>query len=431
VVTKRSDPTPNGCHRHDCSLREAILAANNHPGVDAVVLPKAKTYDLTIANTDPAGEDAGLQGDLDVTHRLHVVHPGRGLARVDANQIDRVFHLLANGDTGFKRIAITGGLVPTTAPDGGGGIRSEGADLALSRSRVVGNRTLKDFGGGIDLADKSAPNLTMTRTTVRGNRSNSDSGGIDGADGGTWRISRSKIIGNTAATDAGGLDYFSSDPSRITKSTIAGNSAGSSTNGGGGILTFGPLSVSGSTIADNHTGVGGGGIAVANGGKLHIVNSTVAGNGAGTQGGGIFEATGAAGVRANAITVARNDAGGFGGGLYYNPQSIGFDVGNSLVALNTATVGSPDCGGDAFDSLGHNLFSTLAGCSGFTGPGDIVRANPRIGQLGNNGGPTKTIPLKKGSPAIGHAKRSSAPKRDQRGRKRDRHPDTGAFERTP
>src|SRR5213592_877056 len=25
VVTKRSDPTPNGCHRHNCSLREAIL----------------------------------------------------------------------------------------------------------------------------------------------------------------------------------------------------------------------------------------------------------------------------------------------------------------------------------------------------------------------------------------------------------------------
>src|SRR5947207_15631056 len=33
VVTKRSDPTPNGCHRHNCSLREAILAANHHPGV--------------------------------------------------------------------------------------------------------------------------------------------------------------------------------------------------------------------------------------------------------------------------------------------------------------------------------------------------------------------------------------------------------------
>src|SRR5439155_25307825 len=132
-----------------------------------------------------------------------------------ANQVDRVVPLLANAATGFKRIAITGGLVPTTAPDGGGGIRPDGGALALSHSRAVGNRTLKDFGGGIDLADKSAPNLTMTRTTVRVNRSNSDRGGIDGADGVTWRISRSKIIGNTAPTDAGGLDYFSSVPSRI------------------------------------------------------------------------------------------------------------------------------------------------------------------------------------------------------------------------
>ena len=46
-----------------------------------------------------------------------------------------------------------------------------------------------------------------------------------------------------------------------------------------------------------------------------------------------------------------------------------------------------------------------------------------------NGGPTKTIALKKGSAAIGHAHKPSAPNRDQRGRKRDNNPDTGAFER--
>ena len=79
---------------------------------------------------------------------------------------------------------------------------------------------------------------------------------------------------------------------------------------------------------------------------------------------------------------------------------------------------------------GHNLFSSLSFCEldGY-GPGDIVRKNPRLGKLARNGGPTKTVALKKGSPAIGEAKRSTAPGKDQRGRKRDRRPDVGAFER--
>ena len=88
-----------------------------------------------------------------------------------------------------------------------------------------------------------------------------------------------------------------------------------------------------------------------------------------------------------------------------------------------------DCAGEgAIDSAGHNLFSNLSLCE-LHGPGDMVRRNPKLGKLARNGGPTKTVALKKGSPAIGEAKRSTAPGKDQRGRKRDRRPDIGAFER--
>jgi hypothetical protein len=83
-------------------------------------------------------------------------------------------------------------------------------------------------------------------------------------------------------------------------------------------------------------------------------------------------------------------------------------------------------------SLGNNLLSTdgpVGICEGFYGPTDRIRANPKIGKLARNGGPTKTIALKQGSPAIGLAHKPSAPNRDQRGRKRDGNPDAGAFER--
>jgi hypothetical protein len=140
----------------------------------------------------------------------------------------------------------------------------------------------------------------------------------------------------------------------------------------------------------------------------------------------------------NGVTVARNvadaDSGGgdFGGGLFQGSTTTIF-ARNSLIALNRVNFSGatgPDCYNEStdFDSGGHNLLTDDNGCTGFDGPGDLVRPNPKIGALADNGGPTKTIALKRGSPAIDHAG-ASAPNRDQRGIKRGNHPDIGAFER--
>src|SRR6188472_2705329 len=61
---KLNDHAPNGCTHSDCTLREAITKANNHPGPDTSVLKGGKTYNLSLANV--AGEeDANATGDLD------------------------------------------------------------------------------------------------------------------------------------------------------------------------------------------------------------------------------------------------------------------------------------------------------------------------------------------------------------------------------
>jgi hypothetical protein len=157
------------------------------------------------------------------------------------------------------------------------------------------------------------------------------------------------------------------------------------------------------------------------------------------QGGGIFDA---GTVSLNAVTVAydRSDVAGFGersgGGLWVDPAAIAFNVKNSLVARNTAGASSgPDCASsiNQFTSGGHNLIGTTSGCTGFGPPahGDILNprsSKVRIGNLADRGGPTKTIALRRGSKAIDHGG-SSTPPRDQRGVKRDTHPDIGAFER--
>jgi hypothetical protein len=58
--------------------------------------------------------------------------------------------------------------------------------------------------------------------------------------------------------------------------------------------------------------------------------------------------------------------------------------------------------------------------------------NPKLADLAHNGGPTETMALQPGSPAIGHADNAAAPRTDQRGVVRideaGETTDIGAFE---
>ena len=85
-VTTRSDHAPGACTANDCTLREAVIAANGTLTTpDTVVLPSTKPYKLTIAGTD---EDGAMTGDLDITNsRLRIVHQGKGRATWTATRL--------------------------------------------------------------------------------------------------------------------------------------------------------------------------------------------------------------------------------------------------------------------------------------------------------------------------------------------------------
>ena len=93
---------------------------------------------------------------------------------------------------------------------------------------------------------------------------------------------------------------------------------------------------------------------------------------------------------------------------------------------------APECDVPApvgINSLGGNLIrSEAAGCNQFDHPQDILDADVKLGPLTDAGGPTETIPLKAGSPAINEADGPGAELVDQRGVDRD-DPDIGAYER--
>ena len=105
------------------------------------------------------------------------------------------------------------------------------------------------------------------------------------------------------------------------------------------------------------------------------------------------------------------------------------DWSNTIIAGNTAPTG-PDCNRFA-TSLGHNLIGTSDGCGFTPAAGDLVNANPLLGPLQDNGGPTKTHALLEGSPAIDAGDNASCPATDQRGVARLQRAacDIGSYER--
>ena len=86
-VTKTLDTRDGKCDA-DCSLREAIIAANQHPGPDTVMVP-AGTYVLQQVGQ----EDQAAAGDLDILDDLTLMGAGAESTLIDGNQIDRVFRI--------------------------------------------------------------------------------------------------------------------------------------------------------------------------------------------------------------------------------------------------------------------------------------------------------------------------------------------------
>ena len=407
TVTERDDPKPGNCTKRHCSLREAIIAANDAAGPDTVELPGRRPYNLSLKST---GEDESLDGDLDITSPLVVLHRSFGARpAIDANGIDRVFDVHAAAT--IRNVTIRGGSAHPVDGDGDGGGVLTDSELGLKGTRIVDNET----------------------TVVDGN-----GGAVDNDAQAKVQIRNSLIEGNTALGEAGGVAGSLDGPTRIDQVVIRGNTGGE----GGGVQAVGEVTITRSTIVDNHAVSGlddelgdGGGVYVDDQGVLAVENSTITGNFALRSGGGVYGEPGAiADIKSATIARNRADSGdtglGTGGGVQIDAAT--FEVVNSIIALNTATGGAgSDCGGGTYLGTAPNLISTAAGgCA----PGSpIVAADPGLGELAGSGhasnGATPTIPLLPGSPALDAADPALSPPRDQRATLRDDgHPDLGAYE---
>jgi CSLREA domain-containing protein len=242
----------------NCSLREAILAANTDAafggcpagaGADTIPLG-AGTYGLSIP-TGTTG-DGSLEDDLDVAGPLTITHTGLAPVVMDGNGIDRVVHVLPTGNLTASGLTIRNGRTTQS----GAGIRNEG-NLNLSSATLTGNETTASFGGGI--ANSGPATMSLINVTISGNRAENDSGGIDQGPGGQANLNNVTITGNTADTDGdvgGGGGLVAKGTVNLRNTIIAGNQdfsrpgVGASPDCGGS-----PISHGNNLIADR-TGCG-------------------------------------------------------------------------------------------------------------------------------------------------------------------------------
>jgi hypothetical protein len=401
------------------SIRSALEFLNTNPGTNDMIIVPAGHYLLTAAG----GAGQGTAGSLLVTDANGVAIQGAGAAStlIDAQQLDRVMDFSTGFGTSnlLQGLTIENGLAPI--------------GFFLGSDAAAGGGILDDSGA------LTIMNCVVTNNEAKGLTTTSGGGGT-GYGGGIF-------------------DNAESDPLTIINSTISNNKAVGGTGpgfpgtgeGGGVYVYFSQLAIQNSTFSGNQAlggngefggrGEGGGLFFVADDNAYSVSNSTFSGNtatggvsvGQGSAGngyGGAIFNNGSAreGIAPNRITnttIANNQANGgsaqtsagYGGGIY-NDYGGEVGIGSTIIAKNT-TNGGVGSGQDVFDtrnepnqvitSLGFNLIGDDDQPSGdFTngvnhdqvgGNGNPV-IDPLLGPLQNNGGPTDTLALVLGSPAI-------------------------------
>jgi hypothetical protein len=291
---------------------------------------------------------------------------------------------------------------------------------------IVTNVTIADGApGGIhNNSDATIIGCTFSNNAAFGSAAN---GGAIAHYGWKMLIVGSAFIGNFASIAGGGI-YNGSDLT-ITNCTFSGNVASNSfTSFGGAIGHYGTnLVIVGSTFARNMAGTGGGALFCAdqsfgvNAGPIAITNSTFFANGT--------RAVYIGGEMLKPVTLV-NCSFAWNTNAAITHDTYGYPNAGSVYLLNNIlayTVGGLAANTEVVD-LGYNICSD--GSSGITNATSRANIDPLLGPLADNGGPTMTIGLLDGSPALDVLPPTKCPATDQRGVARPVGPqsDIGAFE---
>lgn len=453
-----------------CTLFDAIAAANKDaavggctPGQLADTLRLTRAFYPVVADTAhytaadgytglPAVTSAiTVDGNPDAKGNNAVVYrvPGTVDPYIGSDRF-RIFRIAATGKLTLKRLTVQLGDVSrcslcTAGHEGGAFInygsvtlinarlRANSADygggfynlgtVIVTNSHITGNVAIS--GGGF--FNGSGHTVTLKNSVLEGNEAQGDivrNSDYASVGGGFWNRGRVTATGlalqrNFARYGEGarGAGFFNAGSASVIKlidCTVSGNSATSNAHfaeGGGFYSEGGSIALTNCTVSSNSAklddwfsnDVAGGGLSV-NGGAVTLIHTTVSGN--------ISESDPRAGMPSA------------GGLVVTNGRVV---IKNSLVANSK---GSADCAvyGGTVGYAGVNLIED--GSCGASSTDLILKGDPKLGSLLDNGGPTQTHALSPGSVLINKVPASACEPVDQRGvrRPQGRQCDVGAFE---
>ncbi|HLO30651.1 MAG TPA: choice-of-anchor Q domain-containing protein [Anaerolineales bacterium] len=431
----------------------------------------AQDYTATITVTTNADNGTGslrqavIEATSGATIRFAPALSGQTILLASEIAIDK--SLTIDGSGLNPRVEVSGGdAVKIFVIGEGYGIHDLNVvlrSLILKNAKGIGT-SYYNTGAAILMASSNA--LTVEDLTFMANSAVGEGAAINS--GGTVTVLNSEFISNSSQNSGGAISISATGRLTIKNSSFRNNSARYS---GGAVAVHANwlLAVENATF-DSNTAMSGGAIVVTNPSitgiavDVDIRNSLFARNTASSSsgssvGGAIDFITGTEDAPAMVLennTFFANHSTGMGGAIYTEASII---LRNNTFSENAAdSMGNPGASlylrppfVDA--SIDNNIFAnnTRGGeCGKFsalnlfiTGNGNLVEdgspacvptviADPKLELLADNGGPTQTLAVLPGSPAIDAGDDTSCPKTDQRGvaRPQGSHCDIGAYEST-
>ena len=239
TVTKTADTFDGSCDG-DCSLREAVQAANLHPGADLIRLPAGR-YALSLGTAGVSDEQDNSVGDLDISGALDIAGAARDTTIIDGSYRDRVLEILPGASFRATGLTITKGATANASNDGGN-ILNAGTAM-LRNIRITADFSIANATRGGGIANQGT--LTLENCLIENVNSSASGGGLFNS--GTLYLRRSEVRAN-GSRSGGGL--YNEGSAYIEQSLFTTNRA-SQYYGGFAISNVGVLEASNSTISGN------------------------------------------------------------------------------------------------------------------------------------------------------------------------------------
>ncbi len=338
TVTKTADTNDGTCDA-DCSLREAVAAANATIDNDNVV------FALPLFSTPQTITLAGSEIVVAANGTLSIYGTGAYRLTISGNNTSRILVSGPNAVVNVHNMRFTAGNGAGATNTGrGGAIYNVGGTMVITNSIITGNSGAN--GGALNNAASTAPSIPANLTLIN------------------------CIVSNNSSTSSGAaMQNFSTSTLHLRNTTVNNNTS-SGTGIAGAIQANGTVTITNSTFSGNSAPGGTGGGVYYNGSSLIITNSTLAFNSSAVGGGG-FHRTGTAATA---------------------------NMRNTIISDNAGAAGSPDAFGPV-TSQGNNVIKNITGSTGWL-MSDQQGIDPLLSPLGFHGGFGMTHFLLSSSPAI-------------------------------